>query len=370
MLKKTLLSAAVASSFALSGCLDDSPSTTENAGSVTNPPVANGVFPIFSPSEAKFPVPNDLLYSSETAGDGTFVDLGVPNPLPPYSASEYNPVTAALGGLSGASTVAPIDIAMSGLIDPASLKGQSDGAEQNVFLIALEYASGSPVQGLSIGEPPQAASSQPTFEIEHKVLDGNSTIRINPTSVLEPLTRYIVVVKNTITDQAGESIIKSPGAAGYEALTDETNPLSGSLAALQPVQALINGLWEPIAIAGIPVIDSDADIALTYSFTTSGDEKVLNYIAEPNLWFNDQITRFVGVSTATAIVTDQTDLNMDGKVDYTDVNLATQGALAAFPINPSDPTDTTVADALAPLQAGFGLLPAPCPGLTPDGTNG
>ncbi|MCH2158628.1 MAG: hypothetical protein MK096_07635 [Oleiphilaceae bacterium] len=385
MLKKTLLSAAVASSFALSGCLDDSPSTTENAGSVTNPPVANGVFPIFSPSEAKFPVPNDLLYSSETAGDGTFVDLGVPNPLPPYSASEYNPVTAALGGLSGASTVAPIDIAMSGLIDPASLKGQSDGAEQNVFLIALEYESGDPLQGLSVGEPPALAAKQPTFDLEHKVLDGNSYIRINPkgsvdqsgptvkaTDPLEPLTRYLVVVKNTIIDMNGDPIVQSPGAAGYAALTDSSNPLTGSLAALQPVQTLINGLWETIALQ-LPTINSDSEIALSYSFTTSGDEKVLNYIADPQQWFTDQVNRFIGI-TAVKATTGYVSLNDDGTIaedyrkddgtgnpgkDYNPTLFAIGDQNMNDQIDPGEVSSTQIATAVATATTPFPQTLAP-----------
>jgi hypothetical protein len=313
MLKKTLLSAAIASTFALSGCLDSSPDTGENAGSVTNPDTSTAVYPIFSPAESKLPIPNDLIFDSE-AGDGSF------------SVSDTSPpVTTALNGLSGASTIAPIDISLSGLIDPASIKGPGD-ADQNVWLIALDYASGDPVQGLSNQEPPNVAgvatppvpadivAAQPTYTVEHKVLDGNSTIRIHPvSSPLAERTRFVVAITNGITDTQGNAIVPSPGAAGYEALTksDAEVPLNGALAALAPVRALINGLWETTSLGLINAVRglvysqpplTEDNIALTYSFTTSDDEKVLDYIAEPTNWLEDRIEDLIKVTAAKAAV--------------------------------------------------------------------
>jgi hypothetical protein len=373
MYKKSILSIAIASSLMLTGCLDDNKPSEENVGSITNPPSeeqkaefaekAGKTWPVFSPATSELPIPNDLIFDS-TAKDGTF-----------QVTDSSPPVTTALNELSGASTVAPIDIKISGEINPATLTG-------NVFLIALDYASGSPVQGLSIQEPPTVPpGSQPSVALEHLVLDGFSYIRINPTTPLNPLTRYIVVVTDGVQDSTGDPLIRHPGAAAYEALSDEDRGLASG--ALAPIKALINNLWEAVAVkyfalavnpvrAGfsLPPYD-ESNIVLSYSFTTSGDEKVLNYIADPAQWFADQITTFVGVSTATSIVTNKTDLNSDTVVDYTDVSLAVTGALAAFPANPSDPADTTISDALAPIAAAFPHPAIGCGSITagPDYIN-
>lgn len=297
MLKKTLLSAAIASSFALSGCLDSTPSTGENAGSFTNPNTSTAVYPIFSPADGALPIPNDLIFDS-VAGDGSFsVDDTAP------------PVTTALNGLSGASTVAPIDVAMSGLIDPASLKGPGE-AEQNVWLVALAYASEDPVQGLSNQEPPKVSAAQPSYTLEHKILDGNSTIRIHPTTPLDPRTRYVVAVTTGVTDSTGEAIQPSPGAAGYAAVTNADAQFIGSLQGISAVQSLVNALWEPTSLGLINTVRSvaaldpltDANLALTYSFTTSDDEKVLDYIADPTNWLKDRIADLIKVSAAKAAV--------------------------------------------------------------------
>jgi hypothetical protein len=356
MYKKSILSVAVASSLMLTGCFDNNKLDDENEESTTAPPVSatsGSAYPAFSPAVSDLPIPNDLIFDS-VAGDGTFL---VPDSSPP--------VTTALNQLSGASTVAPIDVKiLSGEIDEATLAG-------NVYLLELDYASGSALQGLSIGEPPNVAGLA-NVAIEHLVLDGNSYIRINPTTPLKPLTRYEVVITNGVKDILGQPLVRNPGVASYAALSDLSIPLANP--ALAPVQTLINSLWEPTAVgffdaavnptrvgAGLEPL-GDSDIVLSYTLTTSGDEKVLNYIADPAQWFNDQITTFVGVSTATSIVTNQSDLNSDGKVDFTDVSLAVTGALGAFPVNAGNPSDTTIQDALSPLEEAFGLVG--CTGVT------
>jgi len=345
MLKKTLLSAAIASSFALSGCLDDTPSTTENAGSITNQPSAGGVYPVFSPAEGKLPIPNDLIFDTDAA-DGSFQYVG--------DASNPDPVTTALAGLSGASTAAPIDIAMSGAIDPSSLVGQSDPANQNVFLLELEYTSGDPVRGLSISEPPTIIpGNQKQYSVEHKELDGTSYIRINPKEPLSPLKRYVVVISTGVTDTAGNAIIQSPGAAGYAALTDTSNTFSGALASLTPVQSLIS-FWETIAFGAIPTLaNNDDNVALTYSFTTSGDKDVVEYIAEPASWFNDQLTRFLRLSAVEAAVG-------AGVSDYATVETTADGAVATFPSNEIKAALPTLFGGGAPCELATGTTAIGC----------
>jgi pimeloyl-ACP methyl ester carboxylesterase len=119
-----------------------------------------------------------------------------------------------------------------------------------------------------------------------------------------------VVVLNGIQDEQGNAIIKNPGLTAYGALSDPEAALLDP--ALAPVRALINGLWEPTAQAAFGLAD-DSTIALTYSFTTSGDEKVLNYIADPKQWFEDQINRFVGLTVVKSVI-GYADLDADGNV--------------------------------------------------------
>src|SRR5699024_5664621 len=125
-----------------------------------------------------------------------------------------------------------------------------------------------------------------------ETLDGDSAIRILPLEPLNPRKRYVAVVTKDITDINGDAIIASPS---YSNITDDEQPVGTQ--DLESVRALINGLWEPMAAAiGVP----EEKVALSYSFTTSNDEKVLQYIAEPAAWFADQITTFVKVSATTS----------------------------------------------------------------------
>jgi hypothetical protein len=347
MYKKTLLSLAIASTITLTGCLDNNKTEDENIGKETNGLTqeqitaleeAAGVYPIWNPILPALPIPNDLIFDS-VAADGTF---SVPDTSPP--------VTTALNSLSGASTVAPIDIAMSALIDGSTLNGAAitdlgfgpvPNPLQNVFLLELDYASGSPLQGLSIQEPPTVVPPTSVgYTATEITLDGTSYIRINPINPLKPNTRYIVAITNEIEDLVdNEQIQASPS---YKHITGSDPLLSDRLA---PVRALTNGLWEKVAVGyfdlatnqvrtnpavGLSALTAD-NIALSYSFTTSGDQKVLNYIADPAQWFNDQLTTFLGVSAAKAIIPTSIDVNSDGDFNYTDISLAVAGAIAAFP---------------------------------------
>ncbi len=355
MYKKSILSIAVASVLTLTGCLENNKIENKNDGAQTvpdpelpteidaitgQPRPDVGTYPIFDPGSAELPIPNDLIFD-RTAGDGTFAVT--PDPT--------NPAITALQSLSGASPIAPIDIKISGRIDASTLAG-------NVHLIKLDYASGDPVRGLSIQEPPTIPSNPadwPVVSVEEKVLDGTSYIRINPVERLDPLTRYLVVITDGVLDQSGDPLVAHPGSAGYATLTDENEGLASG--ALASVRALINNLWEPVGVQYMQAIGnptaSAEDIVLSYSFTTSDDEKVLEYIADPAQWFNDQLTRFLGVSAATEVVNGQLDLDSDLDVDYADVSLAVSGALATFPS----------ADIQAALPTLFGTG-APCAGTT------
>ena len=344
MLKKTLISLAVASSLGLTGCFSGS-STGDNADptySISNPAIDGKTWPIFNPVSGALPLPNDLIFDS-TVKDGTF-----------QVADSAPPVTTALNELSGASTVAPSVVQFHGTIDPASVK-----TGETVFLIELEYASGDPVQALGIGEPPTIGMT-PAYRADVVTLSGESAIRVLPLEPLNPQKRYVVVVTKGVKDVNGDAIIQSPS---YADISDPTKPLVDPK--LKPVRQLITSLWEPIAASyfGIaaPGLSAD-DIALSYSFTTSNDEKVLPYIAEPATWFADQISTFVKVSTAKQVVATAAAASVTPTYAMVDdaINNGTTGSLTNFPNIPINDTGTTAAEALATLY-GTG---APCAGTS------
>jgi hypothetical protein len=416
MLRKSVLSVAVASALTLAGC-GSNDSTDINAGSrnaIEGPLVdqldslfQDRTWPRFNLAISDVPVPNDLIFDT-TAADGTFRDA---------AAGSTNPVLIALGSLSGASTTAAIDIPYSGGLTAASVIGtpfltNPDGSLllangnaqlgipntpvpnpfQNVFLIELDYASGDPLTGFSASEPPTiplavqyqtlaavgaqiqalaaagdlpgAAALAPTAiaaanKINSEVdmlpykatvleMDGTTVLRIQPNKPLKPRARYVVVTTDEVLDATGVPTSQDPA---YYNLSAGITPPS---AALRPAQALIVGLWEPIAanyfaltnasrtsaalqnlIASVtteplPVL-ARSDITVSYSFMTSGDEKMLEYIANPTEWFDDSLTAFVRGKARNAVVPTKVDVNQDGKFDYFDVLTAANGAIAGFP---------------------------------------
>lgn len=344
MLKKTLISLAVASSIGLTGCFSDS-STGNNADptySISNPAIDGKTWPEFNPVTGALPLPNDLIFDT-TVKDGTFT---VTDSSPP--------VTTAINELSGASTVAPSVVQFNGKIDPTSVK-----TGENVFLIQLEYASGDPVQALGMGEPPTIGMT-PAYRADVVTLDGNSAIRILPLEPLNPRKRYLVVITDGIKDINGDPIIQSPS---YTDISDPSKPLVD--AKLGAVRQLIDKLWEPTAAGYFSIAASGLtadDIALSYSFTTSNDEKVLPYIAEPAAWFSDQIATFVKVSTAKQVIATAAQASINPTYDMIDnaINNGTTGSLTNFPNIPIDNEGTTAAQAL-PTLYGSG---APCEGAT------
>jgi hypothetical protein len=368
MFKKTLISLAVASSLGLTGCFD-SAGTGANANpeySISNPAFDGKTWPLFNPVTKDLPIPSDLNLDQK-AKDGSY---GVDGDL-------TNPVIGALNKLSGASTVAPAVIQFSGDIDPDSVDSRAfiftdpqdptsvvPNPNQNVFLIELKYASEAPVRTLSIGEPPtiplaitvqvaggknplgtgtdlsgrdqEAAgkylaslAATPAYDHDVVKLDGTSAIRIRPNKPLNPRKRYIVAITDGVKDINGEPITGDPV---YQNVSTKDAPVGD--AKLKAVQSLATGLWEPVTAnyfgvnnssrtaMGLPALTID-DIALSYSFTTSDDKKVLSYIGNPATWFADQVRRSVTVGAATAAL-------KGGAEDFGAVYTAVQTTLATF----------------------------------------
>lgn len=298
MYKKRLLGLAITSALTLTGCLDSNePQNLENQGA-NNTPEFNGnqpdglvaaegaVYPLFNPAEGALPIPNDLIYQQDSAtsrADGTY------SVFAPEDGS--NPPATALNELSGASTIAPIDIRMSGEILPASAI-----ANASVFLIALDYASDAPLQGLLMGEVPTIVpADQPRIQVSVESYNGeNNTIRITPTSPLKPNTRYVVSVSTDVKSALGEDLVRSPGLSGYAYLTNPENQVASSN--LNRVVSLID-FWETIIASATQGAVTPDKVAMSYSFTTSNDAKVLDYIADPGQWASDTIQSLVKQGT-------------------------------------------------------------------------
>lgn len=378
MFKKTLISLAVASSLGLTGCLSggDEGANANPDYKISNPDFDGKTWPVFNPVTGDVPIPSDLNLD-QVAKDGSY---RVEDKYERTTDSD-NPVISALNRLSGASTVAPAVLQFSGQIDEDSVDSRAfiltdpedpasviPNPNQNVFLIELKYASGEPVRGLSITEPPtiplavtvQVAAGKdplgigtdfqdrdqeaagvylaqlgqtPTYDHDVVKLDGTSAIRVRPNKPLNPLKRYVVAVTDGVKDVNGDPIIGSPS---YQNVSTPGAPVGAE--ALKAVQTLTTKLWEPTSASYFGVTNSSREamgltpltkdnIALSYSFTTSDDKKVLSYIANPANWIADQVRRSVTVGAATAAV-------KGGATDYAGVSATVQGALASF--TPSD----------------------------------
>lgn len=393
MFKKTLISLAVASSLGLTGCFDSAGSGSSNANpdyQINNPELDGKTWPLFNPVTGALPLPNDLIFRSDdptttiNEADGSF-----------KVADSAPPVTSALNQLSGASTVAPPVVQFNGQIDPDSVDSRAfifadptdptsliPNPNQNVFLIELQYAGGDPVRGLGAGESPtiplaitaqvaagkapqdlsgrgQAAAGaylaglaqSPNYVAEVVTLDGDSAIRINPTEPLNPFKRYLVVVTKEVLDVNGDPIVQGPL---YRDVADPDRPL-GNPTALAPVRKIVDGFWEKVAVSffGVPNQArpdnalTEEDIALSYSFTTSNDQRVLQYIADPKAFFKETIlgaVRFDAVSEA----------RKGGESDFFALNTIGNNAVSA-----ADATAEGQASALVGAFTTANLLPTP-----------
>lgn len=391
MFKKTLISLAVASSVALTGCLQGA----STGGNADPQPQFNtsdsGTYPVFKPISSDVPVPSDLLYDT-TVKDGTYS-------IALDSTNMDNPVFLALNQLSGASTNAPIDIKMSGAIDPSTVDANSvveltpgdpttlvPNPNQNVFLIKLDYASGDAITGLSNSEPPtipfaatvQAAAggdttagaelaarlTTPPYTAKVLDLNGTTVLRIYPMQPLDPGTRYEVVITDGVKDVNGKPLVAD---SSYADLASKTGVLTNLSAALKPVKQLIQDFWQPVATNYFQLNNAArttlgekslavGDIVLSYTFTTTPDEKVLDYIANPATYFEDRLTALV---RDTAV---KTVLAANPSAQYSDIKTAADGAISLFPDASTAAAMPTIFGASAPCNGTTGTTAINCAG--------
>ncbi|WP_026179890.1 hypothetical protein [Hahella ganghwensis] len=360
MFKKTFLSLAVASAVTLAGC-GNNDGGNANAGArndIEGPlvdqvnEITGATQAIFNPALSELPVPNDILFATETAGDGTM------------SGSTANPITLALDFLDGASTVAPIDVKFTGALgtDAGNVDGNTfitgtstPNPNQNVFLLKLTYPSGDALtqpEGelptFALGVAVQASDATEIAKLtntraEIVSLDGiNNVIRITPLEPLDPASKYLVVITEEVEDADGDPVSES---VAFNELKGTGELASPSLVA---VREAVNG-WLSLAEGwfdastnlsrsafGLDELTAD-DVAIAYTFTTGGTTGVLSSVADPKVFFSSAAATTAKKEAVTLLNSDTFDL--DGPVAdvLTNADLSTDekcinvGLLSAIP---------------------------------------
>jgi len=334
MLKKSLLSLAVAASLGVSGCNISSTSgnndvTSTQPDTTTDEVVAAaGVFPIFDPAVGAVPLGIDLVFAKAAATDGT-ADSGTTHPGTKEPTRNASPITNALDDLPGGiSTVAPIDFKFQGSILPNTVtagetvylvrqpnvddtstggtvtlpEGASAVNPLSLATIAALYPvdeAGNPTAtaqanvGATIAmQPSDGDFTAADYEVSVISMDGgtDNVIRVIPTKPLEAQTKYIVVLTKGIQDADGNAIASSPSYSYIK--STPTNELYA--ASLVGVQASIAG-WELLASNIIGNNPNEAanlapGIALTSAFTTVDPHTVLKSMAYPGYWLPSVIS--------------------------------------------------------------------------------
>jgi hypothetical protein len=287
MLKKTLLSLAIAASTAgLTAC--NISSTADSNEVVTNPilagqpgQVANSTAVIFSAARGQVPVAIDLLFAAAPTTDGT---ASTPDTTPP--------VTTMINDLAGFSATASIDLQFSAALDPTTVIAGSSiwlvelkSKEDNALIDPLDLASivASEANPFAAGAD-QLVPGQ-DYVAEYVEMDNGATpsIRIHPLKPLDPKTKYIVVVTDKLKDSNGVNVVAS---AEY-AHTSGNDPLvSGALA---PVRGAVQA-WEALAGGFLNVAtaatQTQDNVILSYAFTTEANDDILLAMAAPETYIS------------------------------------------------------------------------------------
>lgn len=349
-------------------------------------------YAVFSPVTSDLPVPNDLLFSSETAGDGTMTAGSDPG----------NPVIEGIDALDGASVLAPIDVSFSGSLqanqelDAVSFVAAGSSVipnpSQNVFLLPLSYPGGDALVQASVGgvgvevptfakaaqyqqavaaaqggnPGPLLAMATPDARAEIISLDGgtNNVLRIYPLRPLMPETKYLVVV-TTLLDANGNEVLP---AIAYDYISDPNSNISAS-ASLPALRAAIQG-WEQLASgyfgfmntvfssAGVGTAPSAEDIIFAMTFTTGGTQSVLKSIAAPETFFEKSLITDYRHDAIGKLVSGEYNVSGDnsGLTDPTDmaINSTLNTLLTSEMLGPDTPNPLYNAGIAAAIGAGAG----------------
>lgn len=219
-----------------------------------------GTHPRFDLLTSDVPLNTDLLFADAADSDGTANTDGT------------DPVTTAIRSLDGFSTSAYFDIGFSASMDPSSLCTFTDAqagecAEEsmspNVFLVPLN-SEGDALDPENIDQenPVNLAKTTP-FTAEVVSLDSgtDNTLRVIPQQPLLAKTKYLVVLSNGILDASGSPVTPSSSYAGVLNADSVTDDLAGA-------QKLLRS-WDAIAGGVLRAAESDENVVLSYTFTTT-----------------------------------------------------------------------------------------------------
>ena len=319
MLKKTLLSLAIAASTAgLTACNIsstaensevDSKSITSGQSVASGGTAANNTLPIFDPAGKdalgipKMPLITDLLFSGAPDADGSDGTIPFPAGDKQLGDEGYNPIFSAFADMDGFSTAAAIDIPFTAGLDQSSI--HVSGPNQNVFLVPLSYRNDPITGGVSKDgkEPALEKGAEATIaaipydfanipaitatavSYSDSGSDAKDILRIYPNVPLKGATRYLVVVTNGIKDSSARNVI-APTVIG--AIASGVTPVDGSTGALG--SAVRN--WLDLAqgfFGNSPTVDpavktlNATNVVYTTTFTTGGTTEVLSAMAAPHL---------------------------------------------------------------------------------------
>lgn len=234
-------------------------------------------YAVFSPLEGALPFPTDFLFAAAGDTDGTAAIDATDDPT--------NPVLKAINDLDGWSTNAQIDIAFSGQLDPATVKGP--GAGQNVFLIVLDTGDGDALDPANIEGVDSAATTalQSKYVVSTISVDGgtDNAIRISPTAPLDPARKYLAFVLsdpnnhpaiNPVKDIDG-AIVGASASYSYfgdpanNATLDSSAPTAAVRSLVQGLEAVASGFLNAVSGGAISAADAKASLVVTSSFTTT-----------------------------------------------------------------------------------------------------
>lgn len=232
----------------------------------TQVPAPPAIVADFAPAESVIPFPNNLLFSGTTD-----LTLNIPVADP----GDYGDPQVALNALDGFSTVAPWS---SGFSAAPKVESLVPGDSVRLFEVTLSGPAGA-VTGIS---RELAAPADYVVALAPSDEDGK-TLAIVPTQPLKPMTSYMAVLTNGITDEGGGAVTASAtyvlakgaaplcvnGSSQNDSLSDE------QACALEPVRQLVNAQEAAAASAGV----SRADIVLSWVATTQSTNAVLQQVA-------------------------------------------------------------------------------------------
>jgi hypothetical protein len=221
----------------------------------------------FDPATGVIPFPNNLLLSGTTD-----LTLNPPLTVPGNPADPRNAPVLALSALDGFSTVAPWSFTLSSPPRATSLTAGGPNGAIRVFEVLLTGPGGGVTTVVRELASPAEFVAAPSSS-------NPNAVGIVPTAPLRPLTSYLVVVTNGVTDGAGNDA--TPDQTYF--LTKRTAPLcvggqstdpllpTSTACALEPLRLLTNSHLAAASARGIP-----ADrVVLSWVGTTQSTSQVL-----------------------------------------------------------------------------------------------